>query len=83
MIKWIEQLQDRSEITNQTARKLSMHMTTVSRYADEQRADKVLKHVEGFLKLNKKLLEEGHLTDEVYEKLKAATIELQIKWQMK
>ncbi|WP_200411488.1 family 20 glycosylhydrolase [Virgibacillus salexigens] len=83
MKKRIEQLQSRGEITSdQTVRQLTMHMTAVNRYSDQELTAKVLKHMEGFQQLVEIQHEKGKLTDKVYETLQADAEGLIAKCEM-
>ncbi|HLR63590.1 MAG TPA: family 20 glycosylhydrolase [Lentibacillus sp.] len=82
MIKRIEQLQRRDGIiSDQAARRLTMHMTAVSRYADQNLSEKVLKHMGGFQQLIEKQHEQGNLTDKSYKTLKTDADRLLTKWK--
>lgn len=64
-----------------TARSLHMHLTAVSRYEDKQRADKVVKHLEGFHQLLDYQKEYGHIAEKAYNILKLKAEALIRNWE--
>ncbi|WP_235792167.1 family 16 glycoside hydrolase [Virgibacillus salidurans] len=78
----VNQYKESGDITNdEVARLLNTHLTSVSQYEETDQADKVVKHLNGFLDLIEYQNQEGTLTDQAYQELVAGTEYLIAKWQ--
>ncbi|MFJ7934815.1 FIMAH domain-containing protein [Sporosarcina sp. NPDC096371] len=77
----VEQLAAEEALDKTTARSLTLHLTAVSRYEEQELAEKVIKHMEGFRLLIDHHRDNELLSGEVYSVLKANADSLIKKWQ--
>ncbi|WP_018930474.1 ThuA domain-containing protein [Gracilibacillus lacisalsi] len=78
----VNQYKESGDITDEeVARLLNTHLTSVSQYEENDQADKVVKHLNGFLDLIEHQNQEGILTDQAYQELAAGTEYLIANWQ--
>lgn len=78
----VEHFEEEGEITDdRTARALKTHLTAVSRYEDQERAGKVVKHMKGFKTLLDHQRENELISEDAYEVLQTSTDALIEKWQ--
>src|SRR5699024_11159517 len=76
------QLEESGSVVNaRSARTLTMHVTAVSRYEEQELAEKVVKHMEGFKLLLNHQKENEWLSEGAYNMLKSNTNDLIKKWQ--
>lgn len=67
--------------SNSAVRSLTIHLTAVSHYEGKEQADKVVKHMESFNHLLDYQQENGLISEEAYNVLKAETEKLIEIWQ--
>lgn len=60
---------------------LKLHLTAVSRYEDQEKADKVVKHLKGFKTLLDHQKKEEMISENAYDVLQSSTETLIEKWQ--
>ena len=74
IIALVKHLDEKGEFTNASAvRALQMHLTAVERFEQQEAIEKVIKHLERFKVLLDQQVENGLITEEAFEVLKADT----------
>lgn len=79
--KVVEQLASEGALDKTTARSLTLHLTAVSRYEEQELGEKVIKHMEGFKLLIAHQKDNELLSEKIYNVLKANADSLIKKWQ--
>lgn len=77
----VEQLAEEGKLDSTIAHSLTLHLTAVSRYEDQELAAKVTKHMEGFKLLIDYQKENELLSEKVYKSLQLNANSLIQKWQ--
>lgn len=80
--KLVEQYEEGGEFSgDNTAHMLKLHMKAVKRYEDQEKVEKILKHLKGFEKLLDQYREKQWISEKAYDVLKLSTEMLIKKWQ--
>ncbi|EQB37542.1 hypothetical protein M948_03055 [Virgibacillus sp. CM-4] len=74
------ELASQGEFSSDVERKLSLHLTAVSRFERKQAADKVVKHMEGFQDLIQHQLANNAISDKAFSYLDTEAIHLIETW---
>ncbi|SFA99711.1 beta-glucosidase [Lentibacillus halodurans] len=78
----VEQLEDEGAFASDTApRALKRHLTAVSHYEDQEAAEKVIKHMQGFKELLDHQQNNDLISDEAFNLLQSQTDALIEKWE--
>lgn len=78
----VEKYREEGEFMNdRVARSLSIHLIAVGQYENQKKAEKVVKHMEGFKLLLDKQKENEQISESAYNKLKADADALVEKWK--
>lgn len=78
----VEKLEKEGAFTEDSvASSLLMHLTVVSHYEEEQKAKKVIKHIEGFKQLINQLQKKERISEKAYQSLNDSAEKLINKWQ--
>ena len=82
MMTQVETFLDEGAITTEeTARHLQTHLTTVEHYEDSGSINKAIKHMEGFIMLLEHHKEEEMISEDVFDALKTGADDLIDHWQ--
>lgn len=82
MKKLVEYLHNQDEISNnETEHALKIHLTAISHYEQNDEADKVVKHTEGFKRLLEYQQDNEMISEDAYDMLKTDADHLIQKWQ--
>ncbi|QQK76511.1 M28 family peptidase [Salicibibacter cibarius] len=81
MIEMIEQLDEAGEFSSDEAvRALTTHLGSISHYEDQEDAEKVIQHMEGFHDLLDQQFEDELISENAYTTLQDAADQLMAKW---
>ena len=82
IIDLVERLEDEGEFSSDKAvRSLKTHLTAVERFESQEKAKKIVKHMEGFNLLLSHQQESGQISEEAYDLLKSNTDYMIKMWQ--
>ncbi|MFD2208260.1 FIMAH domain-containing protein [Virgibacillus halophilus] len=81
LLKMIDQLKSDGMIANnETANMLKMHLQAVQQFERKQSAEKVFKHMDGFLDLLNRQYQVGDISEQGYQQLKIEAKSMQQQW---
>ncbi|WP_373288521.1 FIMAH domain-containing protein [Lentibacillus kapialis] len=81
MIDMVERFEAEGAFSDDEAvRALKMHLTAVKRFEQDDSADKVAKHIEGFKLLLNQQLENEAISEDAYDALMAKTKSMMGQW---
>ncbi|WP_407058299.1 FIMAH domain-containing protein [Tigheibacillus jepli] len=77
----IAELKNQGEISgDETVRMLTMHLQAVKQFEKQQAAEKVVKHMDGFLQLLKRQYEVGDISEKGYRQMEIEAKSMQQQW---